>query len=272
MAKRKVTPTQAELEAAIPAGELVLLYQPQMTADGKTLAAVEALTRWEHPDHGLLGPENFIMLADRTGLIEPLGDWALRQACRDARRWPGLGIGVNVSPLQFRRPHFVDEVAAAIRAAGIPFDQVELEIVETAFFDDPDRAESSLRALRAFGVRIALDDFGTGYSSLSYLRRLPLDKLKVDKSFVDDIGSARSAAIVHALVALARAIGLKITAEGVETPEQQKFLRAAGCHYLQGFLFSRPVPAAEIDLLYKQYATQQPPLPPGAALGAKGVI
>ncbi len=227
----------SELETAIREDQLKLLYQPQVSNDGRRLVAVEALVRWDHPEYGRLGPHHFIPAADRSGLIEPLGEWVLRRACADALRWPGLGVSVNVSPLQFRRPGFVDEVEKIIHDSGAPFNQIELEIVETAFFDDPLQAETALPLLREMGLKIALDDFGSGYSSIAYLRRLPFDKVKIDKSFIDDIQSPNGAAIVHAMIVLAKALGMTVTAEGVETSAQQQLLRAAGCHYLQGFLF-----------------------------------
>ena len=235
-----------DLSAAIRNNDLFLLYQPQVTADGLTLASAEALVRWRDPQRGIVPPDQFVQHAERNGLIDELGSWVLENACREAASWPAIRVAVNVSPLQFRRPDIVDYIARTVRNAGLDFDMFEIEITESAYFDEPDRAEAALRELRALGIRVALDDFGTGYSSLSYLRRLPLDKIKIDKSFITEIGHVDGAAIVHAVVALARALGLKITAEGVETVEQQRFLRACGCHFLQGYLFSKPVPAAEL--------------------------
>ena len=182
-------------------------------------------------------------------MIIELGETVLRQACQDAMRWPDLSIGVNVSPLQFRDPAYADKLEHIVRDSGLPFERLELEIVESSYFDDPDKADKILRRIRDLGIKIALDDFGTGYSSLSCLLRLPLDRIKIDRSFVSGIDTVRSASIVHAIIALARAIGLKVTAEGIETDDQQKFLRAAGAHMLQGFLFSMPVTAERIDQL-----------------------
>ena len=162
---------------------------------------------------------------------------------------------LNVSPLQFREPDVVNMVRTVADAAGMPLDRIELEVTEGAYFDDVERAQVELKRLRALGVQIALDDFGTGYASLTYLRKLPFTKVKIDKSFVDDCQSVGAAAIIHAVVAMSRALGLKVTAEGVETEEQQRFLRAAGCHYLQGYLFSRPVPAHEITRRFHAAAT-----------------
>jgi EAL domain-containing protein (putative c-di-GMP-specific phosphodiesterase class I) len=217
-----------------------------MMADGSRMAAVEALARWKHPTLGPIGPAEFIAAAEKEGCIDEIGGFVLRQACHDALRWPGILVCVNVSGLQFQNPDFADFVENTVREAGLPFARLELEIVESALIENFDRIVSVIVRLRALGIKIALDDFGTGYSSLSYLRKLPLDKLKIDKSFVDGVGTVPSASIVQAVVAMARAIGLKITAEGVETEEQRLFLKVCGCHYLQGYLFSKPVPASEI--------------------------
>ena len=238
-----------QLVAALQKDELFLVYQPQMLPDGRDMAGVEALVRWQHPVRGALGPADFLGAIEAHGLSDELGTWVLRRACQEGLRWPGLTLSVNVSPRQFQKPGFVERLVETAGETGFPLARLELEIVETAFFEDLASAEAQLRHLRSFGIGLALDDFGTGYSSLSYLRRMPFTKLKIDKSFVDNVMSVESAAIVHAVIALARAIGLKVTAEGVETKEQQQFLRVAGCHYLQGYLFSKPVPAAEIDAM-----------------------
>lgn len=236
------------LKSAMEAGEIKIYYQPQMSRDGACMLAVESLVRWEHPDHGIMGPIAFVPHAERIpGLIDELGLYVLRQSCRDGKRWPGIGIAVNVSPIQFCKDDFVEKVEAIVREEGFPFERLELEIVETAWFEDAEAARKAMEALRALGIKIALDDFGTGYSSLSALLELPLDKIKIDRSFIARCGEIQSAAIVHAVIALARAIGLKVTAEGIETPEQHQFVRAAGCHFLQGYLFSEPVPAEGID-------------------------
>ena len=234
-----------DLEEAIATDQLQLFYQPQVTADGRRVGAVEALARWRHAEVGWIPPSVFVAYAERTGLIEALGGWCLRRACREALLWPEVTVSVNVSPIQFRNENFVNQVLGCLEQYEMPGSRIELEITEGAVFDDLVRAENTMLQFQNAGVRLALDDFGTGYSSLSYLKLLPWDKVKIDKSFVDDVGHMKSAAIIHATVALARAIGLKITAEGVETVEQQKFLKLAGCHYLQGYLLSRPVPARE---------------------------
>ena len=243
---RNIAITAEDLREAIDRDRLVLYYQPEMTADGARLQCVEALVRWEDPERGLVPPRLFVPLAEKSGLISELGAWVMRRACRDGVRWPEVAVAVNVSPLQFRDPGFFDFVRATADAAGLPFNRLEIEVTEGAYFDNVEWAMQELRKFRSLGMSVALDDFGTGYASLTYLRRLPFTKIKIDKTFVDECQVIGSAAIIHAVVALSRALGLKVTAEGVETPEQQRFLRAAGCHYLQGYLFSRPVPAREI--------------------------
>ena len=240
-----------DLAVAVEQRQLSLVYQPQVTADGGTLVAVEVLVRWNHPTRGQIPPTLFIPLAEENGLIGRIGDFVLRRACRDGLEWENLTLSVNVSPIQFQVDSFVDSVLCAVEDTGFPLKRLELEITEGAIFDDPTRAENALRRLRSHFIRIALDDFGTGHASLSYLRLLPWDKVKIDRSFVNDVDMARSAAIVHAIVALSRALGLKVTAEGVEDVEQQRFLRTAGCHYLQGYLFSRPVDATTITQMVK---------------------
>ena len=245
-------PTKSDLARAIDRNELTLVYQPQMTADGASVASVEALVRWNHPQLGRIGPAAFIDGAERTGLIDSLGLYVLEHACRDAQAWPHLRVAVNISPTHFNKPGFVDDVAAVLETTWFPPERLEIEIVESAAFDDPERARSQIDRLHALGAHVSMDDFGTGFSSLSLLQRLPFDKVKIDKSFVDGIPATRSVAILHAMIALVRALGMKVTAEGVETEEQRRFLKAAGCHYLQGFLFSRPVEVAQItDLLAK---------------------
>jgi EAL domain-containing protein (putative c-di-GMP-specific phosphodiesterase class I) len=237
----------SELLKAIDEDQLFLEYQPQMSADGRTMVSVEALVRWNHPIRGRLGPDKFIGVAEELGIMPQLGAWVLRQACRDAMRWSGIAVAVNISALQLRHPGFEEDVTSIVGELDFPFERLELEIVESAFIEDIGVACRGLHRLRDLGVKIALDDFGTGYSSLTYLRRLPLDKIKIDKSFVQEIEMIQSAAIVHAVIALARALGLKTTAEGVETEAQQRFLRVTGCHLLQGYLFARPLPAEEIS-------------------------
>jgi diguanylate cyclase (GGDEF)-like protein len=236
-----------DLRAAIENDRLHLVYQPVVNASGEIMMGAEALARWDHPERENVPPADFIPIAEHSGLIITLGEWVLRQACRDGKSWPNLTIAVNVSPLQFRRGDFVDVVERVLSETGFPADRLELEITESTLIGNVDAAETAMLRLKALGVRLALDDFGTGYSSLLYLRRFPFDKLKIDNSFVRSIESAAdAAAIVHAIVGLGRGLGMKVTAEGVETAEQQLFLRAAGVHSMQGFRFGKPMPAAKI--------------------------
>jgi diguanylate cyclase (GGDEF)-like protein len=238
-----------ELRTAIDKDELRLAYQPIVNNSGETLAGVEALCRWTHPQRGEIGPAEFIPVAEHSGLIITLGEWVLRQACLDGRAWPGITVSVNVSPLQFRRTDFVDVVERILDETKFDPTRLELEVTESTLIGNVETAEIAMFRLKALGVRLALDDFGTGYSSLLYLRRFPFDKLKIDRSFVRSIEKAAdAAAIVHAVVSLGRGLGMKVTAEGVETAEQQLFLRAAGVHLMQGYRFGCPSPAAEIGM------------------------
>jgi len=232
----------AEILEGLERAEFHLVYQPQMLADGSRVACVEALLRWNSPIRGPVGPADFVAVAEQNGAIRQLGAFVLRRACQDAAPWDSVSVAVNVSGNQLTDPGFVDLVIAAAADAGLPMARLELELVESVLIENFELVHGVLSRLRALGVRIALDDFGAGYSSLTYLRKLPLDKLKIDKSFVDDLTSPVSAAIIQAIVALAKALGLKTTAEGVETEAQRLFLRVAGCELLQGYLFSRPIP------------------------------
>jgi diguanylate cyclase (GGDEF)-like protein len=235
-----------DLREAIENEGLHLLYQPVFSADGEKVVGVEALARWNHPTRGAIPPTEFIPIAEHSGLIVSLGEWALRRACVDAARWP-IALAVNVSPLQFRRPDFVEMVERILQETGFDHTRLELEITESTLLGNVEGAEAAMRRLKAMGVRLALDDFGTGYSSLLYLRRFPFDKLKIDRSFVRSIESAAEAApIVHAIVSLGRGLGMKVTAEGVETAEQHLFLRAAGVHFMQGFRFGKPETTTQI--------------------------
>lgn len=239
-----------DLREAIEGRTMEVHYQPQVTADGNTIVGVEALVRLRQPGGVLLPPENFMPVIETSSeAIVLLGEFVLEQACRDARNWPEIAIGVNVAPVQFTRPGFTDYVLGIIARAQIPPERLELEILETSWFADAKAALDVLRQLRSAGVSIAMDDFGTGYASLGALLELPLNKLKIDRSFITKCHEIRSASIVHAIVALARAIGLKITAEGVENKTQARFLRVAGCHFMQGFYFSPPLPADEITAM-----------------------
>ncbi len=249
----------AELREAIDDGNLEIAYQPVVDADGETTIGVEALARWRHPVRGPVPPSVFIPIAEHSGLITALGAHVLRRACLDAKAWPGLLVAVNVSPLQFRRNDFVDVVQRILRETDCDPACLELEITESTFLGAVDAAEQAMRRLKALGVRLALDDFGTGYSSLLYLRRFPFDKLKIDHTFVHSIDTASdAAAIVHAVVSLSRGLQMTVTAEGVETLEQQLFLRAAGVHSMQGYRFGRPMMAADITRRLAERAPRAP--------------
>jgi diguanylate cyclase (GGDEF)-like protein len=238
---------EADLREAIENDRLKLLYQPIVNKSGETVVGVEALCRWTHPSRGEIPPSEFIAVAEHSGLIIELGAWVLRRACLDGKVWPGLAISVNVSPLQFRRTDFFDVVQRILAETAFDPTRLEIELTESVLLGNVDTAETGMLRLKRLGVQLALDDFGTGYSSLLYLRRLPFDKLKIDRSFVLSIEKAAdAAAIVHAVVSLGRGLGMKVTAEGVETADQQLFLRAAGVHFMQGYRFGKAVPAAEI--------------------------
>jgi len=239
---------EGDLLYAIKNDGLHAVYQPIVNASGDKIVGVEALARWNHPTIGAIPPSQFIPIAEHSGLIIDLGEWMLRRACLEGRAWPNLTVAVNVSPLQFRRSDFVEVVERILNETQFDASRLELELTESTLLGNLDTAELSMLRLKAIGVRFALDDFGTGYSSLLYLRRFPFDKLKIDSSFVRSIEKAPdAAAIVHAVVSLGRGLGMKVTAEGVETAEQHLFLRAAGVHTMQGYRFGKPGEASEID-------------------------
>ncbi len=240
-----------DLRAALAAGDqFELCYQPVYSARSGRMKAVEALVRWRHPTHGLMTPATFIPVAEETGLIEPLGEWVLAQACAAARDWPIETIAVNVSAVQLRNPRFAARAIAIVRDSGLDPRKLELEITETSFLDNLGHCGPNLAALRAQGMRIALDDFGTGYSSFNHLRLFHVDRLKIDRSFVHGISrTGNESPIIRAIVELARARGIAVTAEGVETAEQRDFLADIGCDLLQGYLFSRPVDRRTLETL-----------------------
>lgn len=238
---------ESDLRVALVRNEIKLVYQPMFNLiDGSTVG-VEALMRWEHPELGAISPEEFIPLAEATGLIFQLGEWALRTACSEAVAWPDIGLSVNVSPVQFRHKNFVATLINIIGSTGIDPQQLELEITENVLLHDPEETQQTFRKLKEIGVSIAMDDFGTGYSSLSYISRFAFDKIKIDGSFVRELGKTReSEAIIRAVLNLGRNLGIKITAESVETVEQLKFLTDVGCDQVQGYFFSPAVGTADI--------------------------
>ena len=240
---------ETQLTRAIERGEFVLHYQPQVRASDGHLAGCEALIRWRHPTRGLVEPDRFIPLAEEQRLILPIGQWVLREATQAARRWRDAGralpVSVNLSSLQFRDPAFADGVAAVLAEAGIPGNALEVEITERMLMDDLDAVRATLARLKALGVRIAIDDFGTGYSSLGHLNQLPIDRIKIDRSFVRGLPDhTGNAAIARAIVTLAASLGREVIAEGVETEAQRGFLVALGCQQLQGMLFGAPTEGA----------------------------
>jgi diguanylate cyclase (GGDEF)-like protein/PAS domain S-box-containing protein len=234
---------QKDLQSAVIRKELSLDYQPQALMSGD-IVGFEALVRWHHPRHGLISPAAFIPLAEESGLIISIGEWILREACREAASWPKpVQIAVNLSPIQFRHGDLPNLIHSILMETGLAAGRLELEITEGVLFDDFSRATSILRRLKALGVRIAMDDFGTGYSSLSYLQSFPFDKIKIDQSFTSMIKkNPQSAAIIRAIVGLGRGLSMNIVAEGVETADQLDFLRAEDCNEVQGFLVGRPFP------------------------------
>lgn len=236
-----------ELRAAIANSELSVAYQPIVSLASGALIGFEALTRWRHPARGSISPGEFIPLAEETGMIVALGDWVLNEACREASSWPSdIRISVNLSPLQLRKPGFAIDVIRALGRSNLSPGRLKLEVTETALLGEDAVTRATLTALKQVGVGISLDDFGTGYSSLSHLRLTPLERIKIDMSFVSGVGSdSGSAAIVHAILALARDLGLKTTAEGVESEAQRQWLADNGCDAGQGYLFGRPETGAE---------------------------
>jgi len=246
---------EAALRSALNNNELTVFYQPQVGLDSGNLIGMEALLRWNHPKHGAIAPVEFIPIAEETGLILSIGEWVLRMACLQTRRWLDLGfvnlrIAVNLSARQFRQANLSGLVSSILSESGLPPGALELEITESAFIDDIDEAIRQCRALKALGCKLSLDDFGTGYSSLAYVSRFPFDKIKIDQGFVRDIiENPVNAAIATATIVMARSLNLMVLAEGVETEAQASFLRSRHCDSMQGYLFSKPVPAAEFELL-----------------------
>jgi diguanylate cyclase (GGDEF)-like protein len=240
---------ELDLRKALAGGEFELHYQPLVKSQSGEISGFEALIRWHHPQQGLIAPNSFIPLAEEIGLIVPIGEWVIRQACRTASRWPKhLHVAVNISAAQFRYSGLAEVIVGALASAGLEASRLEIEITESVLLQDKEGTLAILHRLRELGVRIAMDDFGTGYSSLTYLQCFPFDKIKIDRSFVRDVATdAGSLNIVRAIAALANGMGMTATAEGVETREQLERIAAEGCTEMQGYLFSRPLPAAEIE-------------------------
>ncbi len=243
--RRRATIENA-LPEAIANGGLVLRYQPIVDCQTGQVVCAEALVRWNHPVEGLIAPDDFIGFAEDRGLIVPLGEWVLREACTVAKAWGDTRIAVNVSPIQFRHKGFVDQVMRIVEETGLEPGRLELELTEGVLADHKAEALAAMATLRGSGIRLAIDDFGTGYSSLIYLRRFAVDKIKIDRAFVESLEpNSEAETLLTSIVQLGRALGLTVTAEGIETPAQRDFLRRTGCEQLQGYLFARPLPEAE---------------------------
>jgi EAL domain-containing protein (putative c-di-GMP-specific phosphodiesterase class I) len=243
-----------DLRTAIDNGAFRLLYQPIVALESGELVAVEALLRWRHPSRGSVPPAAFIPVVEEMGLIAPLGDWVLREACSAAAAWPReIKVGVNLSPLQLRKPGFVLDVVSALNQAGLPAHRLDLEVTESALLASDVATRTALNGLHDLGVRLSLDDFGTGYSSLQLLRAFPFDKIKIDMSFVRDIGiDADSEAIIRAVIRLARDVGIRTAAEGVETAAQYDWLVRHHCTEVQGYHYSRPLAEADLRALLER--------------------
>ena len=250
---------ERELKRAIEEKSLDVHYQPIVSSDGNRIIGAEALLRWTHPERGAIPPGRFVPIAENCGLMPRLGEFVLRRALVDAKRWPSLYIAVNLSPVQVRAASLVDSVAAMLAECGVPASRLVLEVTEGVLIDNPEETRARLAGLQALGVRLALDDFGTGYSSLTYLQRFKFDKLKIDKGFVDPLArDSESQALVQAIVALGRALNLTLLAEGVETEEQRVLLRLAGCDEMQGYLFAKPASRETLDKLVSGAGETQP--------------
>jgi EAL domain-containing protein (putative c-di-GMP-specific phosphodiesterase class I) len=240
---------ESDLRRALDTGELELRLQPQFSCDTLEVSGFEALTRWRHPTRGMLSPAVFIPVAERSGLINPLGLWAIEQACKAAMTWPTRHrVAVNLSPSQLRCETIQDDIRAILRRTQFPAHWLELEVTESVLLDEDQRTLETLHKLRAMDIRVTLDDFGTGYSSLSYLRRFPFDKIKIDKSFIQGQGTDRSTKVIlEAMIRMCTDLGLDVVAEGVETELQLSELRQLGCREIQGFLMAEPLLPAMVE-------------------------
>jgi diguanylate cyclase len=248
---------EEDLRHALDRKQFALHYQPKIKLATGRITGVEALLRWTHPTRGSVSPAQFVPIAEDSGLILPIGSWVLREACIDAKAWIEAGlpmgtISVNVSAIEFRNEDFLKELFSTLNETGLDPRCLELEVTESVLMKNAEVATSILQSVREKGVRVAIDDFGTGYSSLSYLRRFPLDAIKIDQSFVRQIAnSPDEATIVTAIITMGQSLGLRVIAEGVETPEALEFLQAQQCDEAQGYYFSRPIPAEELATLLK---------------------
>ena len=266
---------ETELRRALERGEFLLHYQPQFDMAERRIIGFEALVRWQHPQLGLVPPNDFIPLAEETGLIAPLGDWVLREACTQAKAWHSAGhrdlrMAVNLSSRQFFQENVLETVTRALEKTGLPAHCLELELTESCVMQNPDEATVTLCLLNNMGIRIAIDDFGTGHSSLNHLKRFPIDSLKIDRSFVRDVTlNPEDGAIVQAIIAMAHGLKLSVVAEGVETVEQLRFLESFSCDMVQGYLVSRPLPADQITRTFLPQNGQRPEILPFGLAAAK---
>jgi predicted signal transduction protein with EAL and GGDEF domain len=247
---------ELDLRSALGLDQFELMYQPLVDLASAEVKSFEALLRWRHPERGLVSPAEFIPLAEEIGLINQIGAWVLRRACAEAATWPDdLAVAVNLSPAQFTSKSLVLDVVTALGGSGLAARRLELEITEAVLLHDTDATLATLNHLKELGVRISMDDFGTGYSSLSYLRKFPFDKLKIDQSFIRDLASRpESMAIVRAVAGLGRSLGISTTAEGVETIDQLRTVKAEGCTQVQGYLLSRPVAPGDVRRVLAAFA------------------
>jgi len=252
---------EMDLRTALVNAEFELYYQPLVNLASNEISAFEALVRWNHPVRGLISPADFIPVAEETGLIIPLGEWVLRRACQETALWPGhIKVAVNLSPSQLKSRNLTQLVVSALAESGMPASRLQLEITETVLMQNTFNTLATLHQLRKLGVQIAMDDFGTGYSSLAYLRSFPFDKIKIDRSFIQDLSNgAEPLAIVHAVAGLAKSLNMVSTAEGVETQQQLDQLQSIGCTEMQGYLFSHARPAADIVRLFLDPAAKALP-------------
>jgi diguanylate cyclase (GGDEF)-like protein len=250
---------ECELRDAIAEEQFELHYQPVVDVATRQICGVEALVRWRHPDKGLVGPDQFIPLAESTGLIAPIGEWILQRACADAAKWPAhIRLAINISAVQFKKGNLFEVILCALVESGLEPDRLELEITETSLLENQEAHLATIRQLKNLGITLALDDFGTGYSSVTYLTNFPFDKIKIDRTFTRDVLERRDyAAVVSSVLALAQGLDKLTTVEGIETEQQFEYMRQAGVDLAQGYLFSRPVPAFELDFTIRYPSVKQ---------------
>ncbi len=270
---------ESALRRALERDQFTLHYQPKIDMASGQITGVEALLRWNHPDLGSVSPAQFIPLAEETGVIVPIGRWVLKEACAQNMAWQRRGLrpvtmAVNLSPRQFADGHLLQDVDEALMASGMSPVLLQLEVTESMVMRNVSRAIKILDAIQSRGIRLAIDDFGTGYSSMSLMKQFPIDTIKIDRSFVRDLPvDSEDQAIAQAIISMGKALGMTVVAEGVETPEQQAFLRSHACDEMQGFLFSKPLPPKQMaDLLRAEPALASPPLQPDAGSGLESTV